>query len=37
MKNEEKPKTYAEVVKGSINKEEFNPLKKNIQEVKNTR
>jgi hypothetical protein len=35
-KNEEKPKTYAEVIKGSMKKEECNPLKKNIPEVQKT-
>jgi hypothetical protein len=35
-KNEEKPKTYAEVIKGSMKKEECKPLKKNIPEVQKT-
>jgi chromosome segregation ATPase len=35
-KNEEKPKSYAEVIKGSMKKEECKPLKKNIPEVQKT-
>jgi chromosome segregation ATPase len=35
-KNEEKPKTYAEAIKGSMKKEECKPLKKNILEVQKT-
>jgi hypothetical protein len=36
MKNEEKPKSYAEVIKGSMKKEECKTLKKNIPEVQKT-
>jgi hypothetical protein len=32
-KNEEKPKSYAKFIKGSIKKEELNTLKKNIPKV----
>jgi hypothetical protein len=35
-KNEEKEKTYAKVIKGSIKKEECKPLKNNIPEVQKT-
>ena len=32
-KNKEKHKIYAEVIKGSVKKEEYNPLKKNVPKV----
>jgi len=35
-KNEEKPKSYEEVIKGSMNKEECKLLKKNIPKVHKT-
>jgi hypothetical protein len=36
IKSEEKPKSYGEVIKGSINKEKCKPLKKNITKRKKT-
>jgi hypothetical protein len=36
MKNEEKAKSYVEVIRGPIKKEEGDPSKKNIPEIEKT-